>query len=351
MTGASGGGTQTLYLALLDDRIRASAPVVILYPWSAPEGCCLCEGGLPIMRETHTNCIEFSAAVAPRPQLIISVGRDQTRDFPQVCFPLIQQAYLAYSASNRVKNVHLPREDHDYGPSKRAAMYEFFARYLGIAARPEDLAVSPLKGRRRWKSSMSPTLCPPVPSRDMRPSPGPCPVCAVQPVETNGSRFTLNARLCEGRFTGEVGGLLIRGRNTCDESYFAPILFALVSSVFAQDQDRRERRRARRRGRRAAQAIVPKDVKLEGPLYTRSAPIKGGLTEGPAAAPDGSIYFSDIPVGSDKGMIVRYDPATNKTEIFTNDSGKSNGLCFDAKGFLITCEGSDEGVAASPSGM
>ncbi len=51
MTGASGGGTQTLYLALLDDRVRASAPVVILYPWSAPEGCCRCEGGLPIMRE------------------------------------------------------------------------------------------------------------------------------------------------------------------------------------------------------------------------------------------------------------------------------------------------------------
>ena len=47
MTGVSGGGTQTLYLALLDDRVRASAPVVILYPWSAPEGCCLCEGGFP----------------------------------------------------------------------------------------------------------------------------------------------------------------------------------------------------------------------------------------------------------------------------------------------------------------
>ncbi len=37
MTGASGGGTQTLYLALLDERIKASAPVVIIYPWSAPK--------------------------------------------------------------------------------------------------------------------------------------------------------------------------------------------------------------------------------------------------------------------------------------------------------------------------
>jgi gluconolactonase len=116
------------------------------------------------------------------------------------------------------------------------------------------------------------------------------------------------------------------------------LLLAVASDVFAQI---RPRLRGRRRSR--AQAIVPADVKLEGPLYTRSAPIKGGLTEGAAAAPDGTIYFSDIPFGSDKGMIVHYDPKTNKSEVFTADSGKSNGLFVDAKGFLIACEGSDEG--------
>ena len=56
-------------------------------------------------------------------------------------------------------------------------------------------------------------------------------------------------------------------------------------------------------------AIVSPDGKLEL-LFKRSAPIKGGLTEGPAVAPDGSIYFSDIPFGSDKGMIHRFDPKT-----------------------------------------
>jgi gluconolactonase len=88
--------------------------------------------------------------------------------------------------------------------------------------------------------------------------------------------------------------------------------------------------------------IVDPNAKLEL-LYTRTAPISGGLTEGPAVAPDGSIYFSDIPVGKDKGLIVRFDPKTKKTTIFTDDSHKSNGLRFDAKGFLIACEGSDEG--------
>jgi gluconolactonase len=89
-------------------------------------------------------------------------------------------------------------------------------------------------------------------------------------------------------------------------------------------------------------AIVAPDAKWEV-LFTRTAPLASGLTEGPAAAPDGSIYFSDIPVGNDKGMILRFDPKTRQTSVFTADSGKSNGLKFDAQGFLIACEGSDQG--------
>jgi gluconolactonase len=88
--------------------------------------------------------------------------------------------------------------------------------------------------------------------------------------------------------------------------------------------------------------FVSPDARLEL-LFTRSAPIKNGLTEGPAVAPDGSIYFSDIPFGEDKGMILRFDPRTKETTVFAEDSGKSNGLMFDAHGFLIACEGSDYG--------
>jgi gluconolactonase len=88
--------------------------------------------------------------------------------------------------------------------------------------------------------------------------------------------------------------------------------------------------------------IVSPDAKLEL-LFTRTAKIAGGLTEGPACAPDGSIYFSDIPFGHDKGMILHFDPKTGKTTVFTDDSHKSNGLKFDAQGYLIACEGSDEG--------
>ena len=90
--------------------------------------------------------------------------------------------------------------------------------------------------------------------------------------------------------------------------------------------------------------IIPANAKLEH-LFTRSAAIKGGLTEGPAVAPDGSIFFSDIPMNKDggAGMILRCDPRTGKTTVFKTDSGKSNGLMFDAAGRLVGCQGADYG--------
>lgn len=91
-----------------------------------------------------------------------------------------------------------------------------------------------------------------------------------------------------------------------------------------------------------AESIVPAGAHWE-PLYERDVPISGGLTEGVCAAPDGSMYFSDIPFGSDKGRILRFDPKTKTTSVFTDDSSKSNGLMFDARGNLIACEGSDGG--------
>lgn len=89
-------------------------------------------------------------------------------------------------------------------------------------------------------------------------------------------------------------------------------------------------------------AIVSPDAKLEA-VYTRTAKIDGGLTEGPAVAPDGSIYFSDIPFGTSGGLIVRFDPKTKQTSVFTDDSGKSNGLIFDAQGRLLAAEGANYG--------
>lgn len=64
----------------------------------------------------------------------------------------------------------------------------------------------------------------------------------------------------------------------------------------------------------------------------------GEFTEGPARAPDGSIYFSDI-----GNRILRFDPASRETKVYRDPSGKSNGLKFDAKGRLTACEGANGG--------
>lgn len=88
--------------------------------------------------------------------------------------------------------------------------------------------------------------------------------------------------------------------------------------------------------------IVAPTAELEL-LFTRTAKISGGLTEGPAVAPHGSIFFTDIPFGKDNGMILRFDPETKQTSVFTDDSGKANGLIFDAAGHLLACEGAGIG--------
>eukprot|EP00913_Durusdinium_trenchii_P028495 g26723.t1 len=88
--------------------------------------------------------------------------------------------------------------------------------------------------------------------------------------------------------------------------------------------------------------VVRKDSDLEK-LFTRRVKVEGGLTEGPAVAPDGSIYFSDIFRGTTKGMILRFDPKSKTTTVFAANSHKSNGLIFNSKGELLACEGADYG--------
>ncbi|MBI3413715.1 MAG: SMP-30/gluconolactonase/LRE family protein [Verrucomicrobia bacterium] len=88
--------------------------------------------------------------------------------------------------------------------------------------------------------------------------------------------------------------------------------------------------------------IFPAGATLER-LHIRQAKLNSGLTEGPAVARDGSIYFTDMPFGPDNGMILRYDPKTGKTTVFTDNSAKSNGLTFLADGSMVSCDGADGG--------
>lgn len=132
ITGESGGGTQSFLIAALDERVTAAAPVVMVSAHFF--GGCNCESGLPIHRGANHECnnADITAMIAPRPLLVVSCGEDWTKNLPGVEFPYLWRVYRLFGAEKQVENCHLPHEGHDYGPSKRRAMYEFFARHLKL---------------------------------------------------------------------------------------------------------------------------------------------------------------------------------------------------------------------------
>jgi len=124
-TGASGGGTQTFMLMSIDERVKVSAPVVMISAYM--QGGCLCENA-PNLRVDCFN-VEIGAMMAPRPMLMVSCTGDWTQHTPDVEHPATQSIYRLYDATDKVGSVQV-NEQHNYNQESREAVYGWFSKWL-----------------------------------------------------------------------------------------------------------------------------------------------------------------------------------------------------------------------------
>lgn len=123
-TGASGGGNQTMWLAAMDDRIKAAVPVTSVGSFAAyvTRRNCICEtlpNGLALSEEWA-----ILGLIAPRPLLILNSLTDQSGfGVTSYCFTCarLQKIYDLWSATDSFRHKLLD-EPHGYGDPMLQAM-------------------------------------------------------------------------------------------------------------------------------------------------------------------------------------------------------------------------------------
>jgi dienelactone hydrolase len=127
VTGASGGGTQTMILGALDPRVKVTFPVVMVS--TAMQGGCTCEN-TSLLRIGVGN-VDFAALAAPKPQGIVAAD-DWTRELGTKGLPELKELYKLYGKPDDVMgllNVHFK---HNYNHVSRTAMYGWFNKYFNL---------------------------------------------------------------------------------------------------------------------------------------------------------------------------------------------------------------------------
>ena len=130
VNGASGGGTQSLLLSAIDDRVTASLPAVMVS--GNIQGGCICENA-GLLR-LGTNNIELTALTAPRPLAAVAAN-DWTHDFITKGLPELKAIYALMGAPDAVAGQKFEFPHNDNQVSREYA-YAFFnkAFALGLPA-------------------------------------------------------------------------------------------------------------------------------------------------------------------------------------------------------------------------
>jgi dienelactone hydrolase len=134
VTGASGGASQAMYLAAVDDRIAFSAPVNMIS--AIMQGGSHCENA-PGLR-IGTNNMELAAMMAPKPMLAVAATGDWTKNLPREEYPAIRRIWALYDKEANVQAVQFD-SPHNYHHDSREAVYAFFGKHvLGLGDPPKE---------------------------------------------------------------------------------------------------------------------------------------------------------------------------------------------------------------------
>lgn len=134
VTGISGGGAQSWYIAAADERIKAAAPVCGTGTVEAHihqrtiDGHCDCM--MPIntyLRDYH----DIGALIAPRPLLIASANRDGLYSIESVrqVYHYVKNVYDLYQKSDNIDLVEI-QGGHSYHEISRTKIFSFFLKHL-----------------------------------------------------------------------------------------------------------------------------------------------------------------------------------------------------------------------------
>lgn len=127
ITGASGGGTQTMLLSAIDSRIKLSFPCVMVS--TSMQGGCTCENAS--LLRINTGNVEFAGLFAPKPQGM-NTANDWTKELSTKGFPDLQKLYATYGAKDNVilqRGEHFP---HNYNAVTRSAFYTFVNKHFKL---------------------------------------------------------------------------------------------------------------------------------------------------------------------------------------------------------------------------
>ncbi len=125
ITGESGGGTQTMVLGAIDDRLAAVGPCVMVS--HSMQGGCLCENA-PGLRVDFSN-MEVAACAAPKPQIMVGATGDWTKTMMEVEGPAVESVYKLYGKPENLKYVRF-NFVHNINKTSRNAVYQAFGKWL-----------------------------------------------------------------------------------------------------------------------------------------------------------------------------------------------------------------------------